>query len=424
MTYKSIFYLGLFLIICLVSCKESSKPASQNQIKPVLSKLERLFLETQINRLRVRQTPDLEGAVLKILPQGEIVEYKHDSTRFSTSIEYNKTTYNSSWYKIKTPDNTEGWVYAAFLTYLTLEENRLYLQKKEAQELKEQSNENNAGLLQRQGKQKSAPVQKGLVEQYQKYLAKLPKNDPKSVSKAISKYKSNIIGQNTNTCDAAYVVFDDFYQKVLLFVGRRVAGKYQHLYEEVQRYQSSTMRHDDFCLLLRDNGFNFGIEEDAVILVEDVDFLYRIFYRECSTPMRTWMNQYQKEVPNFWFEDEQLRIPPKTLARWVLSWNYFVFLYPEFIWNERAQERLNFQLKLLLQGSESSLSYDKKTKLVRPEYLEAYRFIVDNYPKSKIGIAFNNYLQLLQDNNLQFYDDLNQKQLDIIQQFSKNKAGN
>lgn len=418
MSPYSFFYFSICSFFLLTSCEEKSTPPLTKELPKAQVSIQRLFLKTNINRLRIRQTPDLEGAVLKILSIGQVIEYKHDSTLFNTAIQYKNEAYNSSWYKIKTNDNTEGWVYAAFLSLLPTEENQRYLQKKEAEELKELSNLNNTGLFQNKGKQKNAPVQLALVEQYQKYLDKLPKNDPKSVSIAISKYKSSIIGRNSNTCDAAYVVFDDFYQKVLLFVKPQVAGKYQHVYEEVKRYQSSTMFHDDLCKLLRNNGFNFGLQDDKVVLVEDVDFLYRIFYRECSATMRTWMNQYQKEVPNFWLNKNRLCIAPKTLVQWVLSWNYFVVQYPQFVWHERAKKQLNLQLNLLLKGSTSTVIFDNNTKEIRADFLEAYQFIVENYPKSSIGKAFDNYLQVLEENDRQFSDNLIQLQNEIIQEFS------
>ena len=418
MSSISFFYLSICSLFLLLSCEEKSTTTPTVKLPKAQLSTQRLFLNTTINRLRVRQTPDLEGAVLKILSTGQIVEYKHDSTLFNTAIDYNNQAYNSSWYKIKTNDNTEGWVYAAFLSLLPTEENQSYLQKKEAEELKELSNLNNTGLLQKKGRKKETPVQLALVEQYQKYVDKLPKNDPKSISKAISKYKSSIIGRNSNTCDAAYVVFDDFYQQVLLFVRPQVAGKYQHLYDEVKRYHSSTMLHDDFCQTLHNNGFNFGLQDGKVILVENVDYLYRIFYRECSMTMRTWMNQYQKEIPNFWLDNERLCIPPKTLVRWVLSWNYFVVQYPQFVWHKRAKKQLNLQLNLLLKGNTSTLIFDDKTKEIRADFLEAYQFIVDNYPKSTLGKAFGNYLQVLEENDRQFSDNLIQLQNKIIEEFS------
>jgi hypothetical protein len=175
---------------------------------------------------------------------------------------------------------------------------------------------------------------------------------------------------------------------------------------------------DEYTRLLALNGFNFRISEGRVQLAEDVDFLYRIFYRECSSMMRSWMNQYQKEVPNFWLDNERLCIPPKTLVRWVLSWNYFVVQYPQFVWHKRAKKQLNLQLNLLLKGNTSTLVFDNKTKEIRADFLEAYQFIVDNYPKSTLGKAFDNYLKILEENDRQFSGNLIQLQNQIIEEFS------
>jgi len=139
-----------------------------------------------------------------------------------------------------------------------------------------------------------------------------------------------------------------------------------------------------------------------VVLAEDVDFLYRVFYRECSIPMRAYMNQYQLEVPNFWLEQETLLISPKELARWALSWNYFVATYPDFIWYPDAKNRLGKQLNILLEGTDKTPAFDPESNVLKSEFLQAYKHITDNYPESKIGRAFAEYTAVLKRNNWEF----------------------
>jgi hypothetical protein len=193
---------------------------------------------------------------------------------------------------------------------------------------------------------------------------------------------------------------------------------YQHLYTEVERYKRSSMLTDDYTRLLALNGFNFSIRGGRVELAEDVDFLYRTFYRECSVTMRSWMNQYQSEEPNFWIDKKNLLISPKQLSRWVLTWNYFISVNPGFVWHERAKKRLNRQLSILLQGRSGTPVFEDKTYRLNENYLTAYRHISENYPNSNIGKSFKEYLTILEADDMKSSSEVTEFQNEIIKRFS------
>jgi hypothetical protein len=204
--------------LSLICCSGEDPVQIHEEIREESQKLPRLFIRTRINLLRIRETPDLKGAVLKVMSEGLITEYMHDSTRFTTKTKYKGKEYSSNWYKVQTRDETEGWIYSAFAEFLSSEENQKELILREAEELKEASGKKGPKLNKKQKKELSKPVNEKLVSVYKTYLSSLSKNDPESVSKGISKFKVLIIGSNVRTCDAAYVEFDKFYQKVLLLL--------------------------------------------------------------------------------------------------------------------------------------------------------------------------------------------------------------
>lgn len=402
-SYISQFFFFLSLSIFYISCDNQETVTSNNNQEPIIKEasLPRLFMETQTRRLRVRETPDLEGTVLHILSDGVVVEFLYDSTNFTTEIIYDRKTYNANWYKIQTVDKIEGWVYAAFVKFLPKARNQKVVIQRETAELLEAANEEQPEISKKQQKEMQQPVNKNLVDNYKNYLSNLDKNNPNSIGQAVNRFSTVFIGRaNENTQDAAYVAFHDFYNRTLQMLQNTMNKKqYQHLAGEIKRYKRATMQTDAFTRSLGQNGINFALQNGQVVLAEDVDFLYRIFYRECSIPMRAYMNQYQEEVPNFWLKQKQLLITPKELARWALSWNYFVATYPDFVWHSDAKLRLEKQLNILLQGTEKTPAFDPESYVLKAEFLQAYRHITDNYPESKIGRAFAEYTDVLKRNN-------------------------
>lgn len=417
MLSKIDLFIILLLCLGLTACQETAQETTNSSTTITQEAPPRLFMKTLTRNLRVRQTPDLEGSVLKILQAGLIVEYLHDSTKFTTEITYQRKDYNRTWYKIQTADKTEGWVYSAFLEFLPDEENQKIVIQRETAELLEAANEKNPQLTKKQERELKQPVNESLVSSYRSFLSGLSKNDPNSIGTAINKFKSSFIGRNVRTCDAAYVVFHTFYRQTLAVLGRSNFDKYQYLAAEIKRYQRATMQVDAYTQLLANNGFNMSIKNGKVILAEDPDFLYRIFYRECSMQMRAYMNQYQLEEPNFWLDQEELFITPKMLSRWVLSWNYFVATYPDFIWHADAKDRLEKKLTILLQGTSKQPAFNDSDYALEAAYLEAYRHISDNYPDSKIGKAFKEYIDVLETNNWKHSSDVTQAQNKIMRTF-------
>jgi hypothetical protein len=400
--HQFIFFISIFALLIACDNQEATTAIDSNNAPKIKDEaLPRLFMETQTRRLRVRETPDLEGTVLHILSDGILVEFLYDSTNFTTEIVYDRKKYDANWYKIQTVDKIEGWVYSPFVKFLPNAENQKVVTQRETAELLEAANEEQPEISKKQQKAMRQPVNKNLINNYKNYLSSLDKNKPQSIGQAIGRFSAIFIGYaNENTHDAAYVAFHDFYTQILQKLqGSTNMNQYQHLAAEIKRYNRATMQSDAFSRTLGENGINFSIQNGKVVIAEDVDFLYRVFYRECSIPMRAYMNQYQLEVPNVWLEQETLLITPKELARWALSWNYFVATYPDFAWNSDAKRRLKKQLTILLEGTNKTPAFDPDSYVLKAEFLEAYKHITDNYPESKIGRAFTEYSTVLEAND-------------------------
>lgn len=413
----------LLLVLCfgVLACRQTPEPApTPAPSTTVEAPKERRFMRTKTTRLRVRQTPDLEGAVLDILPEGSLIEYLHDSTSFTTEIIFNRENYNTHWYKVETENQSQGWVYAAFVQFLPPSLNRQLIAQHESAALAQAANEEQAQQIAKPTtEEQQEQVNDALLQSYQHLLAQLPSGQPQAVGEAVDRYKSLFVGRaNGRTHDAAYVAFRQWYSTLLAQLRQRYKGQHQYLAPELQRYQRAHLDGTPALQVFGDNGFNFALQNGQVVLAEDVDWIYRTFFREVSTTMRAYMNQYELEEPNFWYQNESLGISPTQLARWVLSWNYFVATYPDFVWHNDALRRLTLQLDLLLEGTDQQPAFGTD-RLLHAAYRDAYTYIAQNYPNSNIGKAFQRYLDLLEANEYYRSSAVDNERLQLRKQLLK-----
>lgn len=418
-TFHFSWLLGSLLLFTLWSCgNEPPKPApAVSTVKKMIAdEKDRLFLRPLTSYLRVRATPDEEGEILEILKTESILEYLHDSTSFETTVSYQNKEYTASWYKVKTLDTEEGWIYAGLVTFLPDKENQLLAQERAAGEALLAANQSN-GESNAEKKEAEQSVQNNILEDYQSYLDRLNASSISSVGLALEQFRIRFAERtNAKTCDAAYIAFDNLHTQVVQSARRSVnLASYQAIANELLHYGTTNMQQSTYTQQLADNGIRFSLKEGKLTLAKDLDFVYRVFFRECSAVMRAYMGQLQEDesMPLVW--DEQLKITPRQLAGWVLSWNYFVAKNPDFVWHSTAKQHLRQQLTLLVNGTAKTPIFDQK-QLLQKNYKTAYLYISKNYPDSNIGKAFIAYLTLLEEQEWKDSPATKQQRAQIIQE--------
>jgi len=410
---KFTFFILLITVVVACGNEETPAPNTSTQQQTEEEQKERRFLRTTTPYLRIRATPDIEGAILKILGKEALLEYMHDSTTFKTKITHRRKKYLAPWYKVKTRTEEEGWIFGGLVEFLPYLENKQLAQKIQAEETLAAANSSGANSTPSTKKQQD--VNQSALDRYSNSISQLSINKATSVTRAMNLFKAQLVGKvNKTTCDAAFIAFDDFHSRVLGHLQNSInTSKYQYLKKEIIRYGMATMRSDSFIYHLGQNGFNFGIKNGKVILVKDIDYVFRLFYRECSTPMRAYMNQYEEDETTYWLDKEKLHITPLKLTRWVLTWNYFVAKNPNFTLIKDAKSRLSKQLTILLKGTQKTPVFDSASAL-NNDFKEAYLHITTNYPKSNIGQQFQQYINVLERNNWQDNAIVRQAQNDTL----------
>lgn len=396
---KILYPILILFVFCFNSCKDSETTAnSTTDIEQDSSSIpefeHRIFLSVNAQNLRIRRTPDLEGEVAVTLPLNSIVEYLHDSTKFTTPITYNGEKYNSHWYKIRTANKIQGWIYGGLAYFLTETENRRIITL-------EKSNDDIGSS--KSTSKKTAPQQadQAILDKYKEQLNKLSSTNPQSISTATSLYSNTFSNANTLTRDLGFQSFQSFHSLVLKQLQQQQNfNKYNQFQKEIEVYGKAHMTLDELTIKLGENGFNFGFDKNAsnVYLKKDLDFVARYFYKEVSGEMREYIDQEQLEDETPWLENNKLLISPQQLAKWVIFWDNFLIKYPNFVLKNKVFQSFNQKQDLLLEGCPKTPAF-ADNQLLHSNFKTAYIWILEEQGNSRFGVFFKDYYTVLEQQN-------------------------
>lgn len=398
---KTCFWIILLSSIFYASCSSSDTPTDeQNSVKRnVVEEKERRFLETTTNRLRVRNTPDLEGIELERLPMGSIVEYLNDSTKFKTEVSIKGVPEKHSWLKIKATSGEEGWVYGGLVRFLSKRENlKIVLLEKEQQAKQDSANQNNIPQFSRP--QRKEAINLDLKNLYKEKLNRLSFKKISATTQAVDLYQQLFGQANEVTCDAGYVLFESFYNQVFEYARKKSWAKYNHLSKEIQTYGVTNMSLDETTISLQQNGFCFGVAQQKIILKKDIDFVLRRFYRYVSPAMRAYLDKTQEEVEKPHIQSDRLLVSTKILADHLVYWERFRLNYPDFVLNDLIEERQSKYMKILLQGTRKTPAFNPSNKIIAEDFKDTYEYIQTTYPNTLLGQSIIKYYKQLEANNL------------------------
>ena len=100
------FIFLIFLGLC--ACSSDKK-----EVETAPREVQNSNLLVKLDRVRLRQAPGEDGAVLKELSKGTRLTDLAEVSNFTTTIKLNGVQYDEPWLNVKTEDGTSGWVYAA-----------------------------------------------------------------------------------------------------------------------------------------------------------------------------------------------------------------------------------------------------------------------------------------------------------------------
>ena len=109
----------LTILTAFFACKDTN---SSNSLETAVSEVEdkdtssvappaTVQYYSWVDKLRLRAQPDTKSKVVAELKEGSILDYLFEKTDFTQKITLRGKAYDEPWYKIRTAEGIEGWVY-------------------------------------------------------------------------------------------------------------------------------------------------------------------------------------------------------------------------------------------------------------------------------------------------------------------------
>ncbi len=104
-----------FLTIMLWACKENSE-ANSNVSTTIVTKtreipVEPILATAEVDRLRIRKSPDLSGGIIVELSEGDTLYYLNQRTLETIELVLRAQSVHAPWLKVRTTTGLEGWVF-------------------------------------------------------------------------------------------------------------------------------------------------------------------------------------------------------------------------------------------------------------------------------------------------------------------------
>ncbi|MBK7408070.1 MAG: SH3 domain-containing protein [Saprospirales bacterium] len=115
--YKFFFYP--LLSVCLLAIGCGSDPnedtVSTDMVAPAPA--QRITLISNLDYLRIRKTPGVDGEVITTLSEGDTLYEMGEVSAFTTEVTLRGIRFNEPWIKVRTQDSLSGWVYGGGVNF-------------------------------------------------------------------------------------------------------------------------------------------------------------------------------------------------------------------------------------------------------------------------------------------------------------------
>lgn len=252
------------------------------------------------------------------------------------------------------------------------------------------------------GAKSNAQLDNRSVYEYYNYLTTLPFDSITSVPKAVNKYKEIFRGQNLSVCDTAYVVFYEFYMRVLddTPFDREMLIK---ISEKHNRNLTDSLA--DYALYLKDNGFVLRQDDDFVYVQPDDQYIASHFFFFVSREMQIYQDKLMKEENQGFVKNDKLMIPLQDLADRVAWWENFYMKYPNFVLRRDIKQRYDSYMEAFVFGLPKTPIFTGKKGALADTYKKAYQNFVKQHPGTYSASIIERYMDILRKCKYKACDD-------------------
>ena len=109
----------LTILTAFFACKDTNSSTSAETRVPAVEDIDTSYVNppstiqyySWVDKLRLRAQPDTKSKVVAELKEGSLLDYLFEKTDFTQKITLRGKAYDEPWYKIRTAEGIEGWVY-------------------------------------------------------------------------------------------------------------------------------------------------------------------------------------------------------------------------------------------------------------------------------------------------------------------------
>jgi hypothetical protein len=239
-----------------------------------------------------------------------------------------------------------------------------------------------------------------LLNQYAEFIKSLNITDAETSSQAARQYSILFKGEDENTCDSAFLIFNRYYEKLnsnLDDLHHKRTGMTDSLLIGNIKPDRLPATVANYLSKLKRNGFEIITEEGDTYVGQERDFIAKWFYDYVSPVMKEYLLQLNKENKQVYIEDNSILISATDLVDRTIWWEQFIKNNPGFISIDEATVNKNSYLQLLLEGTENSYVVNVDNNKLSDYFKNAYNYINDKYPSSDAAKLVAPYYALLKE---------------------------
>ena len=107
----------LLAILAGWGCGRDKNPVSGPSAGSLNAPVQRTALLSNINHLRIRETPGPDGKIIATLSEGDTLFDLGEVSAFTTEVTLRGIRFNEPWIKVRTQDSLSGWVYGGGVNF-------------------------------------------------------------------------------------------------------------------------------------------------------------------------------------------------------------------------------------------------------------------------------------------------------------------
>lgn len=361
-------------ILCLISCKNDSKPvpsaAEATQPTPPPSPKPEVYLYmVNVDKLLLREQPSKSSKAITKFPEGDFVEGAGEISTNKEEVTLRGIPYKEPYFKVSstTPEQLSGWAFSAALLPVYA------------------------------GSRTTLP-DLGKLSAFSNFLQTLDVHKLDSGKKAWDYTSANLSGVQGTLADACFILLEQF-----LFRMETSGDLYQVIekiewqeadYQAVEK-ETFNMKQYPATQALALNGFRLEQGEGTIFPVTEWAKFGDFFGTKVTPAMKNYIEQSIAEQKNLISDDGGIVITLESVADRAAWWEKFNQANPYFVRSEETQNNQHGLIFTLICGANNTPVFTGEPEAVSADFQKAWVYVQQKYAGTELGRAVKEMADLV-----------------------------